>query len=191
MGFCRGLLMATLARLLTAEEYALLSDNGQPTELVHGEVVDVNLPTPRHGEICVQTAYLLRRYLEGKPLGRVVGNDSGVVTERDPDTVRGADVAYYSFQRVPRGPLPKGYLSVVPELVFEVRSITDRWPNIHSKVAEYLQAGISVVCVLDEQTQAAWVFPADQPPQELKGDAELTLPDLLPDFRIPIRQFFE
>src|SRR5207249_472230 len=111
-------------KLLTAEEYLRLPDNGQPTELVRGKVVSVNVPTPRHGQICGQVAYLLRRFLEDHDVGHVVCNDSGVLTERDPDTLRGADVAYYSYQRVPRGPLPAGYLPVAPEVVFEVRSPT-------------------------------------------------------------------
>src|SRR5262249_46297956 len=120
--------MATVeTRLLTAAEYLELPDDGRYTELVRGEIVEMNLPTPRHGEICVQTSYLLRRYLEDYPVGRVVSNDSAVVTEHDPDTVRGADVAFYSYQKIPPGPLPQGYLKVVPELVFEVRSPTDRW----------------------------------------------------------------
>ncbi len=184
--------MATVATpLLTAEEYLLLPDDGQPTELVRGRVVPMNLPTPRHGEICGQTAYLLRRFLEDNPLGRVVTNDSGVVTERDPDTVRGGDVAYYSYQRVARGPLPLGYLAVSPELVFEVRSPSDRWPHIHSKVAEYLEAGVTVVCVLDQQTQRVHVYHAEQEPHILTADEEFTLPDILGAFRVPVRRFFE
>jgi hypothetical protein len=60
-------------------------------------------------------------HLDRHDTGRLVGNDSGVVTEHEPDTVRGADVAYYSYERIPRGPLPRGrYLTVMPELVFEV-----------------------------------------------------------------------
>jgi len=50
--------------------------------------------------------------------------------EHDPDKVRGADVSYYSFGGLPPGPLPEGYLDVVPELVFEVRSSTDRWARV-------------------------------------------------------------
>ena len=92
--------MATVAeKLLTAEEYGELPDNGQPTELVRGRIVPLNMPAPRHGEICVVTIYLLKRFLEDHPLGRVVSNDSGVITERDPDTVRGGDLAFYSYQR--------------------------------------------------------------------------------------------
>jgi Uma2 family endonuclease len=184
--------MATVAeKLLTGEEYRCLPDNGQLTELVRGRVVPVNMPTPRQGEICGQTYYLLRRYLEEHPIGRVVTNDSAVVTKRDPDTVRGADVVFYSFAGIPQGPLPDKYLPVPPELVFEVHSTGDRWPKIHAKVAEYLEAGVKVVCVLDQQTETAHVFPADDAPYKVSADQELMLPQVLDDFRVLVRRFFE
>jgi hypothetical protein len=44
--------------------------------------------------------------------------------------VRGADVAYYSYARLPKGPLSAGYGPEIPELVVEVRSENDRWPEI-------------------------------------------------------------
>ncbi len=183
--------MATVETLLTAEEYALLPDDGQPTELVRGRVVPLNVPNPRHGEICANTVHILKTYLDNHPIGRVVSNDSGVVTERDPDTVRGADVAYISYTLAPRGPLPRRYLDVSPEVVFEVRSPGDRWPAILVKVAEYLNAGVLVVCVLDEQVERVYIYRVDQPPQILHADDEFTLPDILPDFRVPVRRFFE
>jgi Uma2 family endonuclease len=187
-----GFAMTTTATtLLTAEQYRLLPDNGRPTELVRGKVVPMNVPAPRHGEICGQTYYLLRQFLDQNDIGRAVTNDSGVVTERDPDTVRGADVSFYSYSRVPKGPLPKGYLPVVPELVFEVRSPSDRWREILAKVAEYLEAGVTIVCVLDEQTQTAHVYHADQPPRIVAADQELTLPEVLGEFRVLVGRFFE
>jgi Uma2 family endonuclease len=143
--------MATIVpeHLLTAEAYAHLPDRGKPTELIRGRVVEMNVPAPRHGEICVNVIALLHPHIRANKLGRLVSNDSGVLTERGPDTVRGADLAFYSYSRVPPGPLPRGYLGVVPELVFEVRSPTDRWGKMYAKVSEYLAAGVSVVCVLD------------------------------------------
>jgi Uma2 family endonuclease len=177
--------------LLTAEEYLLLPDNGQPTELVRGRLVTMNMPAPRHGQICLKTGRLVGNFADEHDLGHVVSNDSGVLTERNPDTVRGADVAFHSYARVPRGPLPLGYLSVPPELVFEVRSPGDRWSEIHAKVAEYLQAGVTYVCVLDEVTQKAHVFHADQEPRILDADEELTFPGVLDEFRVPVRRFFE
>jgi Uma2 family endonuclease len=180
----------TAGRLLTAEEFGLLPDDGTPKELVRGRIVPMNVPAPRHGQICVQIAYLLRRFLDDHLLGQVVSNDSGVVTERGPDTVRGADVAFYSFSRVPPGPFPRGYLAAVPELIFEVRSPTDRWRGILAKVAEYLNAGVGVVCVLDDVGETAHVYSDDQPVRILTADQTLTLPDVLPDFQVVVGRFF-
>ncbi len=83
-------------RLLSAAEYAQLPDRGIPTELVRGRVVEMNVPAPRHGEICANITTLINPYVRAKGMGRIVSNDGGILTERDPDTVRGGDVAYYS-----------------------------------------------------------------------------------------------
>jgi Uma2 family endonuclease len=184
--------MSSIAEaLVTAEEFARMGESAQATELVRGRVISVNLPTPRHGLICGQALYLVRRYLETSDIGRVVSNDSGVVTERDPDTVRGGDVAFYSYTRVPRGRFPSGYLSVVPEVVWEVRSASDSWGKILTKVGEYLEAGVILVCVLDDQTETAHVYRNGQQAQVFANDHELTLPEVLPGFKVLVKQFFE
>jgi Uma2 family endonuclease len=184
--------MATAASLLTAEAYMSLPDEFDgPTELVKGVLVTMLPPWPRHGEICAQVVYLLRRYLDDYPLGRVLSNDSSMITERDPDSVRGPGVSYYSFQRMPKGPLPAGLLSVSPELVFEVRSPSNRWSELHVKVAEYLNVGVQAVCVLDDFTRSVHVFYADREPQILKANEEFTLPETLGEFRVPVQRFFE
>jgi Uma2 family endonuclease len=116
--------------LLTAEEFLLLPDDDRPKELVRGKVVYMGVPWPRHGQICAQIIWLLGNFTEERCLGHVVSNNSGVRAERGPDTVRGPDIAFYSYTRVPPGPFPPGYLPAAPELVFEVRSHTDRWPAV-------------------------------------------------------------
>jgi Uma2 family endonuclease len=146
--------------------------------------------TPRHGQICGEANRLLRGHVDRHDLGHVLCNDSGVITERDPDTVRGADVSFYSYARVPRGRIRDGYLDVVPDLVVDVRSADDRWNDIQAKVQEYLDAGVGVVIVLDPEPEKAHVFRPDQPPRELGPDEELTVPDLLGDFRVAVRRFF-
>ena len=184
--------MATVTSLLTAEEYMALPDSFDgPTELVKGVLVTMPPARPRHGEICARLSYLLQRYLEDHPIGRVLINDSSMVTERDPDTVRGPDVSYYSFERVPKGPLPEGLLSASPELVFEVRSPSDRWSELHAKVAEYLRVGVRAVCVLDDETRSVHLFHADRPSEVLKADDEFTLPEIVGDFCVKVQRFFE
>lgn len=180
-----------LQRLLSAAEYAQLPDRGIPTELVRGRVVDMNVPAPRHGEICANITSLINPYVRGKGMGRIVSNDGGILTERDPDTVRGGDVAFYSYNRVPQGPLPAGYLDVVPELVFEVRSPSERWPRLITKAGEYLEAGVTVVCLLDQVSETVQVYRADELPQTLHADDELHLPDILGDLHVAVGRFFE
>jgi hypothetical protein len=80
-------------------------------------------------------------------------------------------------------------LEIAPEVVFAVRSLTDRWQKIHDKVAEYLRAGLTWVCVLDEQTTTLHLFHSDKVPCILTANDELYLPDL-GEFRVPVRDFF-
>lgn len=178
--------------LLTAEEFAERPDPGHPEELVRGRIVPMPMTKPRHGEICGRTDRVLGGFVDEHDLGRVLTNDSGVITERGPDTVRGADVAYYSFARVPKDPLPDRYLDVAPELVVEVLSPTDRWPKVMVKVGEYLAAGVLVVLVLDDERRAAHVFTAEGANRILASAEELTLPELFGDaFRARVGRFFD
>jgi len=177
--------------LFTVEDYVRLPDTGRPTELVRGKVVETNLFTPRHGQICSEIGRLLGNHVKERDLGRITSNDSGIITERGPDTMRGADVAFYSTKRFGNGPLPEGYLEDVPELIFEVLSENDRWSEILGKVAEYLDAGVSVVCVIDPSDQTAYLYEGDHPVSILTADQELTLPDVLGDFRMRVGAFFD
>ncbi|HET6422734.1 MAG TPA: Uma2 family endonuclease [Planctomycetaceae bacterium] len=176
--------------LMTAEEYLHRAPRDQPSELIRGRMVVMNPPFSAHGYWCAQITRILGNYVEEHELGRVIGNDGGVVTERDPDTVRGADVAFYSFKKVPRDSIPEGYWPT-PELVVEVRSSDDRWPQIYKKVGEYLDAGVVVVCVVDPPTRSLHVLRADQPAQILTEADTFTLPDVLPGFAELVSRIFQ
>ena len=182
--------MSIAEALLTAEEFARI-DNDGPAELVRGRIEFMNPPRPLHGLVCGMAAHLLISFVKVNDLGRVMSNDSGIITQRDPDTVRGADIAFYSYLRVPKGPLPEGYLAVVPELVVEVLSPEDRWPRVLRKIGEYLESGVLVVCILDPKHETAQVFRADQPADIQSGEDVLEFPEALPGFRVRVKEFFE
>jgi Uma2 family endonuclease len=99
-------------------------------------------------------------------------------------------VAFYSFVRVPRGRLPSRCLDVVPELIVEVRSPSDRWSELYTKAGEYTNAGVSIVVVLDDQDQTASIFTADGV-KVAPCDADLSLTEVLPGFSVPVRRFIE
>jgi len=182
---------AEMLELMTAEEFGQRPDPGYPEELVQGRVVAMSVPDRRHGYVCGRADRIFGNFVDAHDIGRVICNDSGVITDRDPDTVRGADVAYYSYSRLPKGTLPTGYGPEVPELVVEVRSASDRWRVILEKVSEYLNAGVLVVIVLDPEHQIAHVFSSDDPPRTLGAEEELVLPGILEGFSVRVGRFFE
>jgi Uma2 family endonuclease len=178
--------MATIERLLTAEEYAQLPDNGEPSELVRGRIVTMNIPASRHGWLCIRIGKLLATYVDDRDLGYVMGNDAGMIT------VRGPDISFFSYSRIPKGASLEGYAEVAPEVVFEVRSPSDRWPKILERVSEFLNAGVLAVYVVDAKKELVTVFDAenDPPGRTFKGDDELTFPEPLGGLRITVRQIF-
>src|SRR5262245_6362458 len=184
-------MIATRKRLMTAEQFMRMPDDGKLTELVRGRIEVVTMPKPRHGYYCVLAVRILDEYALKHKAGRVICNDSAIITERDPDTVRGADVAYYSYKRVAKGKLPKGYLPAPPEAVFEVRSPGERPGKLLTKVGEYLAVGVNVVCVIDPDAETITVYIGDQEPRILHKSDTLDLSKILPSFRVPVTRFFE
>jgi Uma2 family endonuclease len=183
--------MATAEALMTAEEFALRADPGYPEELIRGRVLAMPPPNRRHGVICSKVDRALGNFVEENRLGRVLSNDSGVITERGPDTVRGADIAYYSFTRLPKEADLDGYGPEVPEITVEVRSPSESWSHLQEKIREYLNAGVLIVVVLDPLKQSAYVYSADEAPLTLTVDDDLSFPGILEGFRIRVGRFFE
>ncbi len=177
--------------LYTAEEFGRRPDPGYPEELVRGRIVAMPLPGSRHGQVCNVVSRILGNHADGKDLGHILINHSGVITERGPDSVCGPDVCFYSYERVPKGPLPPGYLDVTPDLVFEVLSPEDRWRKVLAKVMEYLNAGVQAVVVLDPERRQIHLFVGDEPTRILTDQDDLELPGLLDEFRVPVRRFFD
>ena len=175
-------------RLLTAEEYAALPDGGR-TELVEGRVFEMPQPGFLHGKVQARIARLTANFVEDRSLGHVL-TESGVVTTRNPDTVRGPDVSFYSYERVPKGSVPRVYAETAPEVVFEVRSPDDRMSEVLRKAAEYLAAGTVLVCVIDPRQRNAVAYGQDDHPLILSEDDALRLPPPLDGWTPRVRDFF-
>jgi Uma2 family endonuclease len=177
------------AKLLTAEEYGAMPDLGRNTELVNGEVIEMPSPGFRHGVVCVNIALLLAQHVRPRQLGRVVSNDSGVKTA--PHSVRGADVAYFSYERLPKHENPRGYPAVSPEVVFEVMSPDDVFRDVLGKVDEYLAVGVDLVYVVDPDREQAALYRKSEHGIIFRLADELIFPGVLPELRVPLRAVLE
>lgn len=175
--------------LLTAAEFTARYERLH-AELVQGVVKEFPGFWGMHGRVCWNIGHLIGDYLDAHNLGHAMTDGSWIQTGTDPDTVRGGDVCFFSYERLPRGEIPEGLLSVVPNLVVEVLSPSDRWGDIIAKVGEYLTSGVLVVVVLDPATASASVYRDDELLQIFHNGDALVLPDVLPGFTVPVERLF-
>ena len=182
-------------KLVTAAEFLALPDDGRRTELVRGKIIEMPPTQWVHGKVCLALASILSKYIDQFDLGHGSVNDSGVVTEENPDTVRGTDAAFCSFSRIPKDALPVGYWPESPEIVFEVLRPSDRPGKTLTKVTEYLDAGVIAIVVIDPEDYQVHVNAKDQPPRTFSYhdslDLKQYLPESLPPWTVPVHEFFK
>lgn len=179
-----------LPPLVTLDEFAAKYAHLR-VELVRGQVKELPMPGSKHGKVCYRVATILGAFVDPRDLGHVFTNDTLFVTKRDPGTTRGMDVAFLSYGRLPKGPVPDGLLEVAPELVFEVRSPSDLWTDMIAKAIEYLTAGVGAVVLLDPKTESASVFRNDTRQEIFEANQALVVPDVLLGFEVVVKKFFE
>ncbi|MBL8867851.1 MAG: Uma2 family endonuclease [Planctomycetia bacterium] len=178
--------------LLSAAEFAARPEpvDGSREELVRGEVVTMPPPGFKHGIVQLNIGFLLKAFLKENRIGRATV-ESGLVTEREPDTVRGPDVAYWSYGRLPAGESPDDYPDLPADLVAEVLSPSNTRGKLAAKIREYFTTGVRLVWVVDPDEQTVTVYTRPGDGTVLWNDATLTGGDVLPGFSCPVASFFE
>ena len=180
----------TPPRLVTAEELLQLDAAGFCGELIRGVLCEMPPPGIEHGQICVRIGSLILRIADERRLGTVTTNDAGVVLEREPDTVRGPDVAFYSNNRLSPGVRVTGYSEKPPDLAVEVKSPTDSRDEIHDKALMWLSYGVRLVWVILPQTRTVDVYRSSRNISTVSEGGELDGHDVLPGFRCRLEDIF-
>jgi Uma2 family endonuclease len=169
---------------LTAEDFSRLPGGTQRRELVRGQVVEVSPTAWAHGDAAGELLTRMRAHARRHDLGAVLP-EVGFLLARDPDTVRGPDVAFVARARIP-DPLPeRGFVELAPDLVAEVVSPGDAYSEVQAKVEEYLAAGVREVWVVDPRRRRVEVHAAGRAARTL-GPADALATDLLPGLVIPV-----
>lgn len=159
-------------------------------ELERGEVVHLTAGGWKHSAICARVAFILGKWTQTTGLGRVLTGEAGIVTSRDLDTVRGVDVAYFSFERVPQGKEPESFSEVAPTLAVEVVGKGQGWKKMTEKAAEYLRLGADRVWVIDPLRNTRHVCTSDAPPQEYGVSDTIENDPVLPGFTCRVAEKF-
>ncbi len=184
--------MATVTpKLITAEEFGRMPDppDGSRQELVRGVIVSMAPPRFRHGKYQFHVAKLLDQFVAPRHLGQVI-TETGVITERDPDSVRGPDVTYWSAERVPLDRDPEVYPEVAADLCVEIISPHESSRDLREKVGEYFHCGVRMVWLLDIDNRTVMVYRSADRGQILHEGATLSGEDVLPGFSCAVADLF-
>ncbi len=179
-----------MQKLITAEEFARMPNppDGSRQELVQGVIITMPPPGARHGASCSRINRRLANHVEDNNLGTVFANDTGFLLEREPDTVRGPDLSFWSRERLPE--VPTGYIDVPPDLAVEVVSPGDFYARVQRKVNQYLDKGVRLIWVVDPEDRSVTVLRAGEKAKVLSENETLTGEDVLPGFRCRVGDLF-
>jgi Uma2 family endonuclease len=177
------------SRLLTAEEFSELDIPDGKAELVRGRVVPLTFPTARHALVTLKIGAYLLSFVEAHRLGYVLV-ETGYVLERDPDTVRGPDVAFVSSERMGGRPLPEKWFALAPDLAVEVISPSERPKHIREKVRDWFAGGARLIWLVYPRSKNIYVLRAPGEVQILGPDDTLSGEDVMPGFTCKVADLF-
>ena len=176
--------------LLTGGQLAELPDDGLRHELIEGELTTMPPAGERHGSIAGRIAAYVGHYVLVTGLGRITGAETGYLLGGNPDTVRAPDFAFTSTDRL-AGPPDRTFSSILPDLVVEVASPSDRLAEVTRKALMWLDAGVRLVWVDEPETEVVIVHRPGDAVTLLRGaDTTLSGEDVVPGFAVHLHEIF-
>jgi Uma2 family endonuclease len=182
--------MSTQLRTMTADELLAMPDDGIRRELVGGELREMTPAGWKHGRIAGNIASDLGPYVRRHGVGAMATAEASFRLSADPDTVRAPDVSFVRQARLDAIGDTESFWPGAPDLAVEVISPSDRYSDVREKVDEYLAAGTEMVVVVDPRNREVTVFHASGERIELTEDGVLDGGDVVPGWRLPVRDIF-
>jgi len=179
---------ALAPRWITGEELLEMGDIGA-CELIDGRIVPMPPAGEEHGMVEFTLGRKLGNFVEDHQAGRLVGGETGVYIRRDPDRIRGMDIAFIARERASATPAP-GFLEIAPDLVVEVTSPNDRWQTIRKKLEDYFSIGVRWVWLVEPENRAILVYRSMTDMTVLNEDDTLRGEGSLEGFEIPVKAVF-
>jgi Uma2 family endonuclease len=159
-----------------------------PCELVEGTLVEKAVG---YHESLLAT-FLIRRlgaWVDRRNLGFVTG-EAGMM-QIFPGLVRIPDVAFTAWARFPEGRLPEEPVPMlVPDLAVEVLSRHETAAEIRRKLKEYFRAGTRLVWLVDPRKRTVAAHTSPKAATILAESETLTGGEVLPGFKLPLKQLF-
>ena len=178
----------TTTRLVTGSELLAMGDIG-PCELIDGVIVRMSPTGEVHGYIESRLTFFLYRFNQDAQAGWILGGEVGIYIRHNPDRIRGADLAFWSKERLPDGP-STGFSKVAPDLVVEILSPNDRWVELRQKIDDYFSIDVGTLWIVDPEEQAVFVYRSASQRIALRSGDTLAGTGPLTGFTLPVTDLF-
>lgn len=181
--------MAVPATALTLEQFLSIADRKPYCELVDGKAVPKSM-SPKYFHSALQVAILeVLKTWAGKR-GRVLPEFGVVLKRNGRDWVPIPDVAFISYDRLPREWKRNEACPVPPDLVVEIVSPDQTLKTLERKAGDYLAAGVDRVWVVEPEGRTVAVFAPDGGKRVLTGTESLG-DDRFPDLKTTPKRIFQ
>ena len=131
----------------------------------------------------------LNNYLDQHRVGVATGPDG--MTRLFGDTVRGPDLAFVAWARMPGGRIPKEPVpDLVPNFVIEVLSVGNTYGEMSRERREYFHAGVELLWMVDHRSRTVTVFRTPQDATVLTEGQNLDGGNVLPGWQVDIADLF-
>ena len=131
----------------------------------------------------------LNNYLDQHRIGVATGPDG--LMRLFGDTVRGPDVAFVAWSRMPGGRIPEEPVpDLVPNFVIEVISVGNTYGEMSRKRREYFHAGVELLWMVDHRSRTVTVFRTTQDATVVSEGQNLDAGNVLPGWQINIGDLF-
>jgi Uma2 family endonuclease len=170
-----------------------LTNQSEPNglyEVVDGRIVEKAMGAYEYWLAGVMHG-MLDRYAEAHPVGRALIE---MIFDFRPhvDRERRPDVAFVCFERWARDrriPRTRSW-SVIPDLAVEIISLTNTADEVAEKLEEYFQVGVRQVWVIYPRQAKVYAYTSTTAVRVLTPGDELDGGDVLPGFRLSLRDLF-
>jgi len=174
---------ATIADMIRAS-----AEDGRIYELIDNTLVEKAMGW-QESLLAMVLVHWLQIFLDNHKLGVITGPDG--LSRLFGDTVRGPDVAFVSWSRMPGGVLPiEPVPHLIPDFVIEVLSISNTRSEMARKRREYFQAGVRIVWMVDPRRRTVAVFTSPETFKIVDEDGCLDGGDVLPGWRVDLASLF-
>jgi len=181
--------MATTTGQITWQAFEELpGEDGFHREVVEGELIVLPPPKSKHSLIAMAVAEALHP-LKARGVAKVL-MEAGYHLSSDPPTWIQPDVSAISTERV-RSTSSQGYFTGAPELAVEIVSPSETARDLNRKIDLLVAGGSLAVWVIYPEEQEVRVFVPGGTSYIRRINETLPLPELLPDFELPVARLFE